>query len=252
MRFRMLGSGSKGNALIIQTESRTLLIDAGLPVRLLKERLEASNVSIDAILITHEHSDHTKALKSLLKTMDAHVYLTEKTAQALAIDDHTIHFITPYMPFYIGDVRVMPYSTRHDAIDPVGYIIQEGPIKLVHMVDTGYVPEKDHALFINANAYIIESNYDVQLLFDSKRPYYLKKRIDSPTGHLSNHDASYHLSQWMGDATKVVCFAHPSEDCNTEDLIHKTFQETLTSFNIQMSHLKTFIATQELCDWVTL
>ena len=252
MRFKMLGSGSKGNACLVHTQDKTLLIDAGIPIQTLKSRIREAEVTPDAILITHEHSDHSKALKSYLKSHDIPVYLTQKTAEALALDHSKTSIITPYHPFFIGDLRIMPYSTRHDAADPVGFIIQSETIKLVHMMDTGYVPETDHALFRNASAYIIESNYDVARLFESKRPYYLKKRIDSPTGHLSNHDASYHLSQWMGEKTQVVCFAHPSEDCNSESLIQTTFEDTLKSFQLSFNQLKTYIATQSPLDWVEL
>lgn len=252
MRFKVLGSGSKGNATLLHTNSLTLLIDAGLPVRALNALIREAQMPVDAILITHEHADHTKALKSFIKSTNIPVYLTEKTKDALHLEHSSIHYLTPYQPFYLKDLRIMPFSTRHDAADPVGFIFQMDALKLVYMVDTGYVPEVDASLFHNATGYIIESNYDVKRLFDSKRPYHLKKRIDSPTGHLSNHDASYHLSQWMGDQTKVVCFAHPSEDCNSDDLILNTFKDTLKSFNIQLNTIQTLIATQTALDWVDL
>lgn len=254
MRFRMLGSGSKGNACLIQSGPTTILIDAGLPVRTLIAYIKDSTLTLDAILITHEHSDHVKGLKSLLKTFHAPLYTTQKTFNALDLFAHEagLNPVTPYTPFYIHDVLVMPYPIRHDALDPLGFIFQVNDLKLVYMVDTGYVPDTDTHLFKNADAYIIESNYDVKMLFDSARPYYLKKRIDSPAGHLSNHDASYHLSQWIGQSTKVVCFAHLSEDCNTVDRVTETFTDIAKSFNVNIDPIKTYTAAVDALPWTEI
>lgn len=258
MRFKLLSSGSKGNATLIQTSHTTLLIDAGLPSRLmqsyLKESLEVPH--LDALLITHEHSDHIKSVGMVSKHYQMPIYTTKETfyqiKEAYQLE-HRFKALTINQPFFLGDLLITPFQTRHDAINPVGYILESEGVKLVHLIDTGYIPENEFHLFKDAHGYIIESNYDVKMLFDSKRPYYLKKRIDSPTGHLSNQDAAYYLSHFITEKTEAICFAHMSEDCNLEDLIAYTFEETMQSYKIKSDHIKRVVAPAlNMTDWILL
>jgi phosphoribosyl 1,2-cyclic phosphodiesterase len=123
----------------------------------------------------------------------------------------------------------------------------------VHFTDTGYISEADYPLLEGADMYIMESNYDVAMLFDSKRPYHLKKRIHSPKGHLSNEDASYYLMKLIKDQTQVICFSHPSEDCNTDQCIIETFEKTAQNHKIDISPIKTYIAkAKTLSPWLSI
>jgi phosphoribosyl 1,2-cyclic phosphodiesterase len=258
MRFRLLSSGSKGNATLIQTKETTVLIDAGLPSRLMHASLKESigNKALDALLITHEHSDHIKSVKAVASTYQMPIHTTHETFYSLKealILEPLFKPVSLLRPFFLKDLLITPFQTRHDAINPVGYIIESEGMKLVHLIDTGYIPETDYPLFKNADAYIIESNYDVKMLFDSKRPYYLKKRIDSPTGHLSNHDASYYLSHFITEKTQAICFAHLSEDCNLEEIIAYTFEETMRSYKINSDHIKKVYAPSlKMTEWIDI
>lgn len=258
MQFRLLSSGSKGNATLIKTKHTTLLIDAGLPSKKMQASLLESigDDSIDALLITHEHSDHIKSIKPVSKIYQMPIYTTHDTFYSLKEKDELDHLFKPITvdrPFFLGDCLITPFQTRHDAVNPIGFIIESEGLKLVHLIDTGYIPESDYKLFKDAHAYVIESNYDVKMLFDSKRPYYLKKRIDSPTGHLSNSDASYYLSHFITEKTQAICFAHPSDDCNLEETIAYTFEETMQSFKIKSDHIKKIYASQlKMTDWIIL
>lgn len=258
MQFRLLGSGSKGNATLIKTHNTTILIDAGLPSKKMQTALQESlkDEKVDALLITHEHSDHIKSIKPVVKTYQMPIFTTSETFHTFKESEYLMPYFKPVLvnrPFFIGDTLVTPFQTRHDAINPVGYIIESEGIKLVHLIDTGYIPEQDYPLFKDAHGYVIESNYDVKMLFDSKRPYYLKKRIDSPTGHLSNHDAAYYLTHFITDKTQAICFAHLSDDCNLEERIAYTFEETMASYKIKSNHIQKIYAGQhQMTDWIAL
>ena len=255
MKFRLLGSGSSGNATLVQDGDDALLIDAGLPIQLMIKHLEeAQEVPIKGILITHEHSDHIKSLEKVLKIIDAPFYTTYETFKAISfLEKYQDRFIPvlPKRPFFLSSFQVTPFSTSHDAAHAVGFIFQTDREKFVHFTDAGYIPEADYSLLEGADMYLIESNYDVAMLFDSKRPYHLKQRIHSPKGHLSNEEASYHLMKLMKDNTRLICFSHPSEDCNSDQCIRETFEKTAQSHTINIAPIKTYIAkARTLSPWL--
>jgi phosphoribosyl 1,2-cyclic phosphodiesterase len=257
MKFRLLGSGSSGNATVIQEGDDAFLVDAGLPPRLMMHHLdETLEVPLKALFITHEHVDHVKSLPQVLKAYDIPFYTTLETFMALPIlNAYQDRFIpvVPKRPTFIGELTVTAFSTSHDAAHPVGYIFQSDEERLVHFTDLGYIPETDVDFLKNADAYIIESNYDVAMLFDSKRPYHLKQRIHSPKGHLSNQDASFYLMKLLGDQTKTICFTHPSEDCNLDHLIRETFEKTAQHYIVNIDPIKTYIAkAKTLSPWLSI
>ena len=257
MKFRLLGSGSSGNATLIQDGDDAYLVDAGLPIQLMKKHLdEALDVPLKAIFITHEHSDHIKSLDAILKTVDVPFYTTFETFDAipfLKTFKHRFIPVIPKRPFFLDNLQITPFSTSHDAAHAVGYIFQNEHEKLVHFTDAGYIPENDYPLLEGADMYLIESNYDVAMLFDSKRPYHLKQRIHSPKGHLSNQEASYHLMRLMKENTRVICFTHPSEDCNAEHLITETFVNTAKSHKINVASIQINIAkAKTLTPWLEI
>lgn len=255
MKFRLLGSGSSGNATVVQAGDEAILIDAGLPVKtMLKHLSEAQEVPVIAIFITHEHGDHIQSLEKIVKLFEVPIYTTFETFQAIPFltkyQDRFIPVI-PKRPFFLHSLQVTAFSTSHDAAHAVGYIFQTAQEKLVHFTDAGYIPEADYPLLEGADMYVIESNYDVAMLFDSTRPYHLKQRIHSPKGHLSNDDASYHLIRLIKENTRLICFAHPSEDCNDDTCIHETFIKTAKQHHVKIEHIKTYIAkARTLSPWL--
>lgn len=253
MKITVLASGSKGNATYIETAQTKLLIDAGISFRQLKLKLLQNGISLttlDAILISHEHTDHTKGLVNTIKNTKATLYTTEKTYHHLLnkttydLKDALFSPIIADQTIIINDLTIEALRVSHDAVDTLGFILYNGTKKLVHMTDIGYLPVEDYPKIENAETYVFESNYDVSLLFSSNRPYYLKRRIDSIKGHLSNADSAYHLSQIIGEKTKRIILAHPSEECNTEYHALETLKDVFMSYDIDINQYDIVVAKQ--------
>lgn len=254
MKVCTLGSGSKGNVTYFEIGNSKFLIDCGLSFRQITTRLHSQGLSLDgldAILITHEHSDHIAGLNVTLPKTEASLFLTEETHESFYhkynnIPHDRIEYITPHQEFFIQDVKVYPLSVSHDASDAVGYVIHYQNKKIVYITDIGYLPQKDYELLSNADMYVFESNYDVHLLFTSSRPFYLKQRIDSVKGHMSNADTAYNLAQLVGDKTKHIVLAHPSRECNTKELALETIIEVFDEYGIDHSSISIEVATQDV------
>lgn len=238
MQVVVLGTGSKGNATYIKTKSANILIDCGFSFRQVKQRLMNYDIdpnSIDAVLITHEHTDHVNGLSSLLARVEADIYISAKTFEKLhvnqksGIKDNNVVFIDE--DFYINDLEIQVVRTSHDANDPMGFVIKDEGKKIVHITDTGYLPEKILEPLKDADMYIFESNYDPEMLFNSRRPFFLKQRIMGNQGHLSNEAAAILLNDLITDRTKHVCFIHLSEETNTPGEARRTHIELLESFD---------------------
>jgi phosphoribosyl 1,2-cyclic phosphodiesterase len=188
MEITVLASGSKGNATLIQNGNTSILIDAGISYLQLQKRLTFHQINIkkiDAVLVTHEHSDHIKGLDVLLRKEKPTVFLTEHTLKSAPIKlQETIllnsfQIIEAYQKFIFNEIEIIPFSVSHDSSDAVGFVLYNEGKKIVYCTDIGYLPDRDFDLLRGANLYIFEANYDVTLLFTSARPFYLKQRIDS-------------------------------------------------------------------------
>jgi len=255
MKVCILGSGSKGNTSYFEIGNAKFLIDCGLSHRQITNRLKQRDLSLDeldGILITHEHSDHIAGLNVTLPKIDGKLYVTEETHESFYhkynsnIPISKVFYITPHEEFMVKDVRIFPLSVSHDASDAVGYVIYYNDQKIVYITDIGYLPQKDYELLSNANMYIFESNYDVHLLFTSNRPFYLKQRIDSVKGHMSNADTAYNLAQLVGNKTKHIILSHPSRECNTKELALDTITEVFDEYGIDQSQFTIEVASQDV------
>lgn len=224
MKFHMLASGSKGNAFILEKNDTKLLIDCGTTKRYFLNSLNLLEISIedfDGILITHNHSDHIKQI-NIFKD---HPFVF--SPEQLNIDHH---FVYAYEPFMIDDFEIFPLPTSHDAEVSVGYVISDREHKLVYMTDTGYVKEEHLQYMYGADYIVMESNHDPELLMKTKRPYYIKQRILSDSGHLSNDDAGEVLGKIVTSATKEIILAHLSEEANREDIALDTVSKYLNGY----------------------
>lgn len=255
MKVCVLGSGSKGNVSYIECGNTKLLIDCGLSYRQIQNRLKQRTLDIeqlDGVLITHEHTDHIGGLDVLLKKQDTMAYLTKDTYDSLYyktkdnLNPVKVTKIDPQEGFNIKDIEIQPFSVSHDASDAVGYIIRAEGKKLVYVTDIGYLPKRDHELLKNADIYVFESNYDVTMLFTSARPFYLKQRIDSVKGHMSNTDSAYNMTQLIGDKTKRIILAHPSRECNEPELALETYREVFTDYGLDIEDYNVIVATQDI------
>ncbi|QIK70875.1 MBL fold metallo-hydrolase [Erysipelothrix sp. HDW6C] len=226
MKYALLASGSKGNACLIEAGNQLLLIDCGTTKRYLTQSFMALGKDfsdVDAVLITHDHSDHTSQLKHFRSSP---IYCPSP------IED--VYQVQPYEDFMIGDFHILPIKTSHDDAYSVGYVIRYGEEKLVYITDTGYIRDQDLPLIHDADYYIMESNHDPEILMGTNRPYAIKRRILSDVGHLSNDDAGILLSRIIGDQTKSIFLAHLSEQANTEALAIDTVRTHIGENDIKI------------------
>ena len=220
MKIKTLASGSKGNCTIVLCEETKIIIDMGISYLTLKRSLEENSLSLDdfsGILITHCHNDHIKGLASLVKHSQLNVYIPE------AMYDSIKEYV-PYPKcifvedeFYINDVKIELIHTSHDAPYSVGYIIEKGNKSIVYVTDTGYINRKYLAKMVGKNAYLIESNHDEGMLMDGPYPRYLKERVISDRGHLSNKTTAKYLKKIVNSNTNHIILAHLSEKNNTDE-----------------------------------
>lgn len=255
MKILQIASGSKGNSTYIESGNTKILIDCGISKKRIHESLSEYNHNIedlDAILITHEHTDHTSGIIPLFNATNAKFYMTEgtysnlnqKTRDAIRYVDR-LEFINNQQIFKIGDLIIETIQIFHDAIDPVGFIIRDNKTKLVYITDTGYIHKAYVPRLMDANIYIMESNHDPEILMNSNRPYETKMRILSDHGHLSNEDSAYIMSELLGPNTKYVLLAHISEECNLEEIALDTYKKVFNKTNKSLQNAKLICCSQK-------
>ena len=238
MQVTVLGSGSAGNCTLIETEGTAILVDAGLSSRQIAQRLAliGRNIEqIDGILLTHEHSDHTRALGVLCKDKSLPVYANRLTAEALVTAPECAEFkkiswrlFSTGGRFDVGDLNVESFSVPHDAYDPVGFTIRHGNSVVGLVTDLGHATKLVVERLRTADALVIESNHDMKLLQDDPaRPWALKQRIMSRHGHLSNDAAATLAVEVVSDRLRHVFLAHLSRDCNRPELAQEAVSKKL-------------------------
>jgi phosphoribosyl 1,2-cyclic phosphodiesterase len=242
-RISILASGSTGNSTLLETGCTTLLVDAGLGRKEMLRRFAALGREkpehVDGILVTHEHSDHSNALAQLSRDWKCPAYLTEPTHREIVkmFSDtpakHPTHvqYVRPGLRFQIGDIEVTPFAIPHDAADPVGYAFRCGGTKVAVVTDLGYLPELVKVHLRDADFLILESNHDLEMLKVGPYPWYIKQRVMSRTGHLSNTVVSEFLadSEMFDARPRHLVLAHISEQNNTPDLVRISAEQALES-----------------------
>jgi phosphoribosyl 1,2-cyclic phosphodiesterase len=224
MRFQLLGSGSTGNATLVDCGATRLLIDAGLAARALAERLESAGVdpaSLDAVLLSHEHDDHAKGALAFSKKWGVPVVSTRGTYVAMGYEEAGFQAwreLEIRVPLRIGTCRVTGIPVPHDAAAPVAFVITDGVSTLGHATDLGHVTRGLAMAFEECQAVLMESNYDPDLLREGPYPRSLKQRILSGRGHLSNAETARYLSQGLGWGCRQVVLAHLSQTNNDAEL----------------------------------
>ena len=237
MKFYSLASGSSGNCFFIDNGKFKILIDVGISYNQIKQKLLEIGYcveNIDYILITHTHNDHIKALNSFSM---AKVYSGVKLPGL-------INKLTKNEMIELGNYKIYTFPLSHD-VECCGYKIYDKDESLVYLTDTGYVNYKVMPHLKNATYYIFESNHDIEMLMNSKRPSFLKTRILSDVGHLSNEDASEILLNSIGEETKEIYLAHVSRDCNSKELAYNSLIKTFKRNNYDHGRLKIGILDKE-------
>ena len=236
----VLASGSQGNCTLIASSTTRLLVDAGLSCRELLRRLAAcgeSASSIDAILITHEHSDHISGLRVLAKRLKVPVYITgptddvyRRTARDSAGNRVQLERREEFYsgrPFQIGDVKVTPFTIPHDAVDPVGFTFCSEGIKIAVCTDLGYMPTSVRQHIRGCHILMIESNHDVEMLRGGPYPWSVKQRVMSRVGHLSNDALADFLTTDYDGGAEFLILAHLSEQNNHPEIARMTAERAL-------------------------
>lgn len=230
MKVSVLASGSKGNVSYIETDKTKILVDLGMTSLYVETKLKKLNIKpseIDAVVLTHTHSDHINGLKVFCKKYHPKVYLTDKMLndikQLFDLEDYEII----KSDFKINDLEIEVIKTSHDASDSNGYIFTSDNKSITYITDTGYINRKYHDRLKNKNIYIMESNHDIKLLQNGKYPYYLKQRIISDRGHLSNEVSSKYLSEYIGNNTQKIILIHLSHENNDPDIALTTLKNKI-------------------------
>lgn len=228
-RLTVLGSGSAGNCALVETDRVRLLLDAGLSARQILARLTSLGLTpddIDAVLLTHEHGDHTSGLGVLCRRWDVPIYTNSLTADALRhsgqLTEHrNWRLFQTGRDFMIEDLAVQNFSVPHDAADPVGFVLNYETGALGLLTDLGQVTKLAFERIRRVTTLFIETNHDGPMLQqDTKRPWSVKQRILSRHGHLSNDAAASAVGELResSDALERVVLGHLSRDCNRPDL----------------------------------
>lgn len=227
----MLGSGSGGNATLLDTGEGFLLVDAGLSAKQLVLRMAILGISpeeLSGILLTHEHGDHVGGLEVFARKFDVPVFVTALTREVLARKISSVRswkLFSAGQEFEVAGVRVASFSIPHDAVDPVGFVFEGRGMKAGVLTDLGHVSTKVTSLLEGVSALVLEANYCDQMLEDDeKRPWSLKQRISSRHGHLSNEQACALAKDLQAGGLERVILGHLSRDCNTAKVAGAVFE----------------------------
>lgn len=257
LQFCVLGSGSGGNATLVRKGETVIMIDAGFSAMRLREKIRAAGVeleSLSAILVTHDHSDHTKGIHQFIKKNPVRVYTSPQTS-VLVKEKAPDVFCTIFecgSAFNIGGIEITPLRTSHDAAEPVCFKLNTELSCFGYMTDTGMVPSYVEDCFSELDSIVIESNYDPDLLAATpKRPWVLKSRIASKYGHLSNEQACEFLGKIAHGNLKNVVLAHLSSESNTPELATRFMRAKLDELSLTGTSL--YCASQnESLPWISV
>jgi phosphoribosyl 1,2-cyclic phosphodiesterase len=230
MRFASLGSGSRGNALVVEAGRTRVLVDCGFGPRELLRRLGRLGVAledIDAVLVTHEHSDHVGGAAALLRRHGCPIYMTQGTHLGSGLPADRVTLFDGHSAFAIGELEILPYPVPHDAREPSQFVFADGRHRLGLLTDAGSVTPSMTEALAGCSALILECNHDPAMLAAGRYPWPLKQRIAGPLGHLDNDSAGQLLRQLAGPRLRHVVAAHLSAENNTPGLARASLAAAL-------------------------
>lgn len=237
MRICLLASGSKGNSIFVEAGSARVLIDAGLSAREILRRLAeigCDGSELDAILVSHEHSDHVRGVGSLARKLKIPILSSDATRRAgsSSIGKAEVIEFESGSSFQFKDLEIDPFPTTHDADDPVGFILECGAGRIGIATDLGIATRLVCEKLKGCRALILESNHDEEMLTNGPYPWPLKQRIRSRHGHLSNTESAALLDEVIHPGLEAVFLAHLSEVNNDPAIALHTAERTLAAGNV--------------------
>lgn len=235
MNVTVLGSGSEGNATLVESDGVAVLIDAGFSGRDIEQRLDTIGVSTDSlagIVVTHDHGDHTRGMGILARRFGVRLYLTEKThtaCQSLLNGSETVEHYASSEPFRIGPFEIQPFLTVHDAADPVAIAVQHvgNGCRMGVATDLGRPTASVRAALRGCHVLVLEANHDEAMLWNGPYPWSVKQRIASSHGHLSNRAAADLARELHHPTLSSIILAHLSVHCNTGDVARRVIERVL-------------------------
>lgn len=243
LKFCSLYSGSSGNSSFIQSENTNILVDAGVSGKKIIDALASINIGIEtisAIIVTHEHSDHTQSIATLSKKYNIPVYANKKTWDAMPdkkekMAEKNIFYFNNNKPFSLNDITILPFDIPHDAANPCGFTISDFNSKISIATDIGHMTTSIIDNIKNSNFLLLEANYEPDVLKYSSYPFHLKERIASPIGHLSNIDAGKAINYLADFGVKNIMLGHLSNENNFPELAYKSVLEQIEHKDLNLS-----------------
>ena len=243
MKFCSLYSGSSGNSLFVSNNSTKILIDAGLSGKRIQSAMDAIKEDpreIGGIMVTHEHSDHIHGVGVLSRRFDLPIYANEKTWAAMKKDlgkiaEHNVKIFDFEAPFIIQDLQIEAFKTSHDAADSAGFVVSDGKSRLGIATDSGIITPEMRSALCGCDLVVLESNHDVSMLEAGSYPFYLKQRIKSDFGHLSNETAGDLALALVQEGTRKLVLAHLSQENNYPLLAYETTARILTGSGVVLN-----------------
>jgi len=243
LKFLSIGSGSSGNCYYLTTGNTSILIDAGIGIRVLKRTLKSYDIEIDridAVFVTHDHADHIKAIGNLANDYGKSVYATERVHAGIncnycmtsKLTEEHVRIIQKDVPLQLGDMVITPFDVPHDSSDCVGYQVNAGDVVFCLITDAGHVTSIMEEQVSKANYLVLEANHDEDMLMMGTYPAYLKGRIRGDRGHLCNKESARLIAEHATPVLKHVWLCHLSEENNHPELARKTVEGLLRSFGI--------------------
>lgn len=251
-QFCSLYSGSSGNSLFVETPNAKVLIDAGVSAKKIESALNGMNVSfsdIDAILVTHEHSDHISGLSTISKKFNIPIYANRETWNSMPeienkVQQENKNYFNLNEKFDIGDLKVLPFQIPHDAANPCGFNLFYKNSKISIATDLGHMDGKLIKYLEDSKFILLEANYDPNILKCSRYPYMLKQRIAGPKGHLSNEIAGKTVSYLIKSGLESVMLGHLSKENNFPELAYQTVINELCYGNFDENKLSMSVASR--------
>ena len=242
VNFNVIASGSSGNSYFIETDNSYVFIDVGVSCKRIEREFNENEKNKDIYLfITHEHIDHVKGFKTFNKKYKPNVFLTEGTAIAMTSKGYEMdksYIVDPDLTYEFDSFKVSPFAINHDASQPVGYKFHFGEKAIIFATDLGVVDDNVLENLKYTETVVLEFNYEDSLIKNGNYPEYLKKRICSIKGHLSNKDALNAVSKIANEGIKNLFLAHISENNNTYELVEKYSTMIKEHYNIDTTCLK--------------